>query len=150
MKKITSRNTGAKDSFRGKKADATTFVLTAEENTIRETMGKAFEVTLDFYCLNYPVFPYELRENLIVRLELNSAGKITLATGDTSVIYKVLDIALEYDAIFGEPYTRMMNKICSGITSIPYTKITLIQYQTLSKKDTTWKIDVNNLSVRSL
>ena len=44
----------------------------------------------------------------------------------------------------------MMNKIYSGITSIPYTKITSIHYQTLSKKDTTWKIDVNNLSVRSL
>ena len=36
------------------------------------------------------------------------------------------------------------------ITSIPYTKVTSIHYQTLSKKDTTWKIDVNNLSVRSL
>ena len=33
--------------------------------------------------------------------------------------------------------------------SIPYTKVTSIYYQTLSKK-TTWKIDVNNLSVRSL
>ena len=28
---------------------------------------------------------------------------------------------------------------------IPYTKVTLILYQTLSKKDTTWKINVNNL-----
>ena len=35
-------------------------------------------------------------------------------------------------------------------TSIPYTKVTSIHYQTLSKKKTTWKIDVNNLSVRSL
>ena len=35
-------------------------------------------------------------------------------------------------------------------TSIPYTKETSIHYQTLSKKDTTWKIDVNNLSVCSL
>ena len=35
-------------------------------------------------------------------------------------------------------------------TSIPYTKVTSIHYQTLSKKDTTWKIDVNNLSVRLL
>ena len=38
----------------------------------------------------------------------------------------------------------------AGTTSIPYTKVTSIHYQTLSKKDTTWKIDVNNLSVRSL
>ena len=36
------------------------------------------------------------------------------------------------------------------ITSIPYTKVTSIHYQTLSKKDTTWKNDENNLSVRSL
>ena len=35
-------------------------------------------------------------------------------------------------------------------TSIPYTKVTSIHYQTLSKKDTTWNIDVNNLSIRSL
>ena len=34
--------------------------------------------------------------------------------------------------------------------SIPYTKVELIHYHTLSKKDTIWKIDVNDLSVRSL
>ena len=34
--------------------------------------------------------------------------------------------------------------------SISYTKVTSIDYQTLSEKDTTWKIDVNNLSVHSL
>ena len=38
----------------------------------------------------------------------------------------------------------------TGTASILYTKVTSIHYQTLSKKDTTWKIDVNNLSVRSL
>ena len=38
----------------------------------------------------------------------------------------------------------------TGTTSIPYTKVTSIHYQTLSKKNNTWKIDVNNLSVRSL
>ena len=34
--------------------------------------------------------------------------------------------------------------------SIPYTKVTSIHYQALSKKDIVWKIDVNNLSVWSL
>ena len=34
--------------------------------------------------------------------------------------------------------------------SIPYTKAESIHYQTLSKKDTIWKTDVNNLSVHSL
>ena len=38
----------------------------------------------------------------------------------------------------------------TGITSIPHTKVTLIHYQTLSKKNTTSKTDVNNLCVRSL
>ena len=38
----------------------------------------------------------------------------------------------------------------TGTMSIPYTKVTSIHYQTLSKKDTTWKIDVNNLSDHSL
>ena len=33
---------------------------------------------------------------------------------------------------------------------IPYIKVTLIHYQTLSKKDTTWKTDLKNLSDRSL
>ena len=38
----------------------------------------------------------------------------------------------------------------TGTTSISDTKVTSIHYQKLSKKDTTWKIDVNNLSVCSL
>ena len=38
----------------------------------------------------------------------------------------------------------------TGTMSIPYTKVTSIHYQTLSKKDTTWKIDVNHLSDHSL
>ena len=38
----------------------------------------------------------------------------------------------------------------TGTMSIPYTKVTSIHYQTLSKKDTTWKIYVNNLSDHSL
>ena len=38
----------------------------------------------------------------------------------------------------------------TGTTSIPYTKVTSINYQTLPIKDTTCKIDLNNLSVRSL
>ena len=38
----------------------------------------------------------------------------------------------------------------TGTTLIPYTKVTSIHYQTLSKKDNTWKINVSNLSARSL
>ena len=57
---------------------------------------------------------------------------------------------LEYDAIFDEPYAAAMGEMYNGTTSIPYTKVTSIYSQTLSKKDTTWKIDVNNISVHSL
>ena len=89
-------------------------------------------------------------EDLIVRLELNSSEKVILCTGDTSATYKLSDILLEYDVIFDEPYATTIGEMYTGTTSIPYTKVTSIYYQTLSKKDTTWKIDVNNLSVRSL
>ena len=51
---------------------------------------------------------------------------------------------------FDEPYATTIDQMYTGTTSIPYTKVELIHYQALSKKDTIWKIDVNNLSVRSL
>ena len=87
---------------------------------------------------------------MIVRIDLNSAEKVILCTGDTNATYKLSDISLEYDAIFDEPYATTIGEMYTGTTSIPYIKVTSIHYQTLSKKDTTWKIDVNNLSVRSL
>ena len=37
-----------------------------------------------------------------------------------------------------------------GTMSVSYTKVTSIRYESLSKKDTVWKIDVNNLCVKSL
>ena len=64
--------------------------------------------------------------------------------------YKLSNISLEYDATFDEPYATTIGQMYNGTTSIPYTKVELIHYHTLSKKDTIWKIDVNNLSVCSL
>ena len=87
---------------------------------------------------------------MIVRLELNSSEKVILCTGDTAATYKLSDISLEYDAIFDEAYATTIGELYAGTMSIQYTKVTPIRYQTLSKKDTTWKIDVSNLSVRSL
>ena len=80
---------------------------------------------------------------------MNSAGKVILCAGDTSATYKLSGISLEYDAIFDEPYATAIGEMYVGM-SIPYTKVESIHYQTLSKKDTIWKIDVNNLSARSL
>ena len=87
---------------------------------------------------------------MIVRLSLNSSEKAILCTEDTYATYKLSYISLEYEAIFDEPYATSIGEMYTGTTSIPYNKVTSIHYETLSKKDTTWKIDVNNLSVRSL
>ena len=80
---------------------------------------------------------------------MNSSEKVILCPGDTSATYKLSSISLEFDAIYDKPYATAIDELYTK-TLIPYTKITSIHYQTLSKKDTNWKIDVNNLSVRSL
>ena len=46
-----------------------------------------------------------------------------------------------YATAIGEMYVK---------TLIYYTKVTLVRHQKLSKKDTAWKIDINNLSICSL
>ena len=74
---------------------------------------------------------------MIVRLKLNSSEKVILCTGDTSATYKFSDISLEYDAIFDGPYATSIGETYTGTMSIPYTKVTSIHYQTLSKKDIT-------------
>ena len=80
------------------------------------------------------MYPYGL-EDLILRLELNSSEEVTLCTGDTSAIHKLSYICLEYDAIFDGPYATSIGEMYTGTSSIPYTKVTSIHYQTLSKKD---------------
>ena len=102
-----------------------------------------------FDVFKHPIYSCGLREDLIVRLELTSLGKVLLRTGDANATYKLSDISLEYDAIFDEPYATAIGEMYVK-TSIPYTKVTSIHYQTLSKKGTLWKINVNNISVRSL
>ena len=105
---------------------------------------------LNFDVFRHPVYPYGLKEYLIVRLELNSPEKVILYTRDTNATYKVSDISLEYYAIFDQQYTTTIGEMHTRTISISCTKVTSIHYQTMSKKDTTWKIDVNNLSVCSL
>ena len=122
---------------------------TDQENAIKKTHDKRFAIPLDFDFFNHPVYPYGLKERLIVRIELNSSEKVILCTGDSPATYKLSDIFLEYDAIFDGPYATTIGEMYIG-KSIPYTKVTSIHYESLPKKDTVWKIDVNNLSVRSL
>ena len=120
-----------------KKTDGTALPLSTQENVIKKTFDKRFAIPLDFDFFKHPVYPYDLKEDLIVRLELSSSEKVILCTGDTSATYKLSDILLEYDVIFDEPYSRTIGEMYTGTTSIPYTNVTLIHYETLSKKDTT-------------
>ena len=132
-----------------KKNRCIALILTNQENGIKKTYDNRFAIPLDFDFFKYPIYPYGFRENLIIRLELNSSKKVIFCTGDTLATYKLSNIFLEYDAIFDKPYAMAIDEMYVE-TSIPYTKVTSIHYQALSKKGTTWKIDVNNLSVRSL
>ena len=135
---------GLKVRMGAKKADGTALVVTTQENAIKKIFDVRFAIPLDFdffkhhfEFFKHPVYPYGLKEDLIVRLELNSSEKVILCTGDTSATYKLSDISLEYDAIFDEPYAISIDEMYNGTTSIPYTKVTSIRHQTLSKKDTT-------------
>ena len=141
---------GLKARVGAKKVYGTALKVTTQKNAVKKTLDKRFAIPLDFDFFIHPVYSYGLKEDLIVKFELNSLEKVILCTGDTSASYKLSDILLEYDAIFEEPYATSIGEMFTGTTSIPHTKVTLIHYQTLSKKDTTWKIDINNLSVRSL
>ena len=102
-------------------------------------LKRRFSIPLGFDFFNHPVYPYGFKKHLIVKIELNSAEKVILCTGDTNATYELSDISLEYDAIFNEPCTTAIGETYGGTngTSIPYTKVTSIYYQTLSKKDTT-------------
>ena len=144
---------GLRAHVSGKKVDGTALRMTTKENVIKKTFGKRFSVPLDFDFFKHPVYPHGLdKEDLLVRLELNSAEKVILCAEDTNATYKLSKMSLEYDVILNEPYATATGEMYGGTngTSIPYTKVTSIHYQTLSKKDTTWNIDVNNLSIRSL
>ena len=66
---------GLKACVGAKKADGTGITITTQENTFKNTFNKRFPVPLDFEFFKHPVYPYGLKENLIVRLELNSSEK---------------------------------------------------------------------------
>ena len=57
--------------------------MTTQENSIKKTLDKRFAIPLDFDFFKDRVYPYRLKENLTVRLELNSSEKVILCTGDT-------------------------------------------------------------------
>ena len=79
---IQSAN-GLKARLDPKNADGTALIVTTQENAIKKTFDKRFAIPLDFDFFKHPVYPYGLKEDLIVRLELNSSEKVILCTGDT-------------------------------------------------------------------
>ena len=115
---------GLKTRVGAKKSDGTALTVTTQENAIKKTFEKRFAIPLDVDFFKHPVYPYGLKEDLIVRLELNSSEKVILCTGDTSATYKLSDIVLEYDAILDEFYATSIGEMYTGTTSIPYTKVT--------------------------
>ena len=129
---IQSAN-GLKARVGAKKTDGTALTVTTQEYTIKKIIDKRFAIPLALDFFKHPVYPYGLKEDLIVRFELNSSEKVILCTRDISATYKLSDISLEYDAIFD----ATIGKTYTGTTSIPYTNVTSIHYQTQSKKNTT-------------
>ena len=85
--------------------------MTNQENAIKKTLDNRFAIPLDFDFFKHPVYPYGLKEDLIVRLELNSSDEVILCIGDTNATYKLSDISLEYDAIFDEPYATTIGSM---------------------------------------
>ena len=117
-----------------KRADSTAITVTTKENAIKKTFGKRFAKPLDFDFFKHAVYPYGLKEDLIVRLELNSSEKVLWCSVDTATTYKLSGISLEYDAIIHELYAKTIGQLYPGTMLIPYTKVTSIHYQSLWKK----------------
>ena len=83
---IQSAN-GLKARVQAKKSDGMTITMTTTKNAIKKTFGKRFVVPLHFQFFKNPVYPYGVKEELIVRLELNSSEKVILCTGDAEATY---------------------------------------------------------------
>ena len=109
-----------------KNADGVALTVTTQENAIKKTFDERFTIPFNFDFFKNHVYPYGLKEDLIVRLKLNSSERVILCTRDAAATYKLSGISLEYDAIFDEPYATTISEVYTGTTSIPYTKITLI------------------------
>ena len=109
-----------------KKADGVALTVTTQENAIKKTFDKRFTIPFDFDFFKNHVYPYGLKEDLIVRLKLNSSERVILCTRDAAATYKLSGISLEYDSIFDGPYATTISEVYTRTTSIPYTKITLI------------------------
>lgn len=71
---------------------------------------------MDFHFFKNPVYPYGLKGDFIVSLEL----KVALCSGDAVGTYKLSDIFLEHDARFDEGYAITIGGLYTGTKLIPY------------------------------
>ena len=100
---IQSTN-GLKSRLGAKKADCAALTVTTQENAIKKIVDKSNTIPLDFDFFKHSVYPYRVKESLVIRIELNSAENVLFCTRDTKAISKISDIFLEYDAIFDDSY----------------------------------------------
>ena len=75
---IPSTN-GLKARVGVKKAVGTALTVTTKENVIKRTFDKRFVIPLYFDFFKHPVYSYGLKEDLIVRLELDTSKKVFYA-----------------------------------------------------------------------
>ena len=75
---IPSTN-GLKARVGAKKAVGTALTVTTQENVIKRTFDKRFVIPLYFDFFKHPVYSYGLKEDLIVRLELDTSKKVFYA-----------------------------------------------------------------------
>ena len=58
-----------------KKTDGTALAVTTQENAIKKIFDERFAVPLDFEFFKHPVYPYGLKEDLILMLALDSSER---------------------------------------------------------------------------
>ena len=78
LQSIQSAN-GVKARLDATNADGKALTVTTQENAIKKTFDKKFAIPLDFDFFKHPVYSYGLKEDLIVRLELNSSENVIYA-----------------------------------------------------------------------
>ena len=86
--------------------NGTAITVTTQENAIKKFFDKKLSTSSAFDFFEHPVCPYELKEDLIVRLDLNFPEKLILCGEDTAATYTLSDISLKFDTIFDERYQQ--------------------------------------------
>ena len=77
-------------------------------------------IPLDFDYFKHTEYPYRIKVDLIVRLELSFSEKLVFCGGDTAATYKLSEISLKYNVIFGNCFATTIGELHAGTTVIPY------------------------------